>query len=243
MRKPILEPRSIQMADPLRLKANNCKAFDVEIVLAAGDFLQDLFLKAMPSELKLGDVFKEQRHLNVTCNRRGKDIDYAASVVIYPFEGEAQSAEVHIHVVLRPTRALKKKEEPPPFAEEIFQWLGSFVSKQAEIEIRERGIFTFPTMGYRSAFSLPLKLSGATNPVENDVFEGSEMVGIRVKLPSNKADVRVARQTVFDEFIRVELQRKVAATNPQKLMSIEQDVPVLSKIASATVKRNPLKRR
>ena len=225
------------MDTTLNLKKNNCEVFDVAVILAESDFLNEPFIEALPSGLSVATIFEEHRRLDVVCNRRGREIDYRASVDIHPFEGPSESPEIHFHVILRPTRAIRKKQEPPPFAEEIFQWLSKFVSNQAKVEIRELARFKLSTRTYRSAFSLPLTLSGATNPVDSDVFEGSEIVSVRVKMPPNKVGIRFAQQTVLGKSIQVELRRRSVDTSVQKLMTIEDDVPILREIALSTVKK------
>lgn len=219
----------------MRLRANKCESFDVTIVVEGQDFLHDLFVESLPYD-PIKELFKERRHLETFCSRQNKKIDYRAFVIIRLSEENSENPEMmHFHVSLRPTTAIKKKEEPPPFAEDIFQWLHDFIAEQAKIEVQESATFTFPARSYGSAFSLPLKLSGPVNPIDSDVFEGSEMVGVSVQLPPNKANVEFARQSVSDKFIRVELRRRSTDTSVEKLMTIESDVSILSKLAATTV--------
>ena len=224
-----------KIISPLRLRANKCEVFDVIITLAERDFLYDLFVKSLPSRIK--ELFQERRRLDVGCNRQNKKIDYRAHVDIHPFKEKSKSPEMHFHVTLNPTTVMKKRDEPPPFAEDIFQWLHGFIAKQAKIEVQEFAAFKFSSSSYGSVFSLPLKLSGPANPVDSDIFEGAEMVGVRIKLPSNKANVQSAQQTVSGKSISVELRRRSTDTSAEKLMTIENDVPILSELAEATIKR------
>ena len=223
-----------KIVSPLRLRANKCEIFDVIITLAEQDFLYDLFVESLPSD-HIKELFQERRRLDAPCSRQNKKIDYRALVDIHPFKEKSKSPEMHFHVTLSPTTAVKKKDEPPPFAEDIFQWLHNFIAKHARIEVWESAAFQFPSSSYGSAFFLPLKLSGPANPIDSDIFEGSEMVGVRVKLPPNRVNVQFAQQSVSGKSISVELRRKSTDTSAEKLMTIENDVPILSKLAEATV--------
>lgn len=225
--------------EPLKLKTHNCTLFAVTVEIEEKDFLRDSFVKALPAE-SLAKVFEERRQLRVYCNRQGKKIDYRAFVDIHPYGEKPRPSKVHLHMVLEPTTALRAKGEKSPFAEEIFQWLYGFVSPNANIELSERAEFVFSTSAYRSAFSLPLLLSGTINPIENEIFEGSQMVGVLVNLQTNKAGVRFAQQQVSKKSIFVRLNRSVDTTT-QKLMTIEDDVVVLGTIALSTVK--PIRRK
>ncbi len=216
----------------MRLRANKCEFFDVTIVVEAQDFLHDLFVESLPFD-HIKELFKKGHRLETFCGRQNKKIDYRAFVNIHLLEENPE--RMHFHVDLTPTTAIKDKEEPPPFAEDIFQWLHDFIAEQAKIEVRESARFTFPARSYGSAFSLPLKLSGPVNPIGSDIFEGAEMVGVSVQLPPNKANVEFAHQSVSDKSIRVELRRRSTNTSAEKLMTIESDVSILSNLAATTV--------
>ncbi len=220
--------------EPLTLKANNCDLFNVTVELNEKDFLRDSFTKALPSE-DLSAIFEERRSLRVSCGRQSKKIDYRAGVDIHPYEEKSDSPKVHFHVILEPTTTLLKKEEKPPFAEEIFRWLYGFISDNASIGLIERAEFAFPTVDYRSAFSLPLLMSGTLNPIENEIFEGSQIIGMSIRLQANKAGVQFAEQRLSKKTITVRLIRE-AETTAQKLMTIESDIPVLHAIALSTLR-------
>ena len=226
--------------EALKLKSHHCGGFEANIVIAKKDFLQDLFLEVLPFE-DLAKAFKKNQSLAVSCGRSSEKVDYRAYVGIHwDREKLTKAAKLHFHVALEPTTAIKSEREQPPFAEDIFQWLHKFISPDASIELKEMAFFAFPRISYRSAFSLPLLLSGTLNTTENEIFEGAQAEGTFLNLQENKVGVSFAEQRVLRKSIFVRLNRQ-AKTTAQKLMTVEDDVVVLSEVALSTVR--PIRRR
>jgi hypothetical protein len=138
-------------------------------------------------------------------------------------------------VTLRPTTSLGKPHDEPPFAEQVFQWLHQFISRDARVSLRESVEFEFSTARYRSVFSLPTVLSGPLNYTEHEVFEGAGLVGVSLIPQNNKVGVNFVIQSIFGKSIMISLDRKIE-TNAQKLLSIETDVAVLRAVALSTVR-------
>jgi len=220
--------------EPLKLAAHNCELFVVTIEVAEKDFLWDSFIESLPNG-SIAEAFAQHGFLKAFCNRRSKQIDYRAQVDVHKADEDSKSPKMHFHFILRPTTALKRTDEQPPFAEEIFQWMHQFISNDTSVSLWEQVDFAFSSAQYRSVFSLPSVLSGPLNSTENEIFEGARMVGVALSLQSNRVGVSSARQTVTKKSIMVHLSRRID-TSPQKLLSIENDVAVLRTVAFSTVR-------
>lgn len=156
--------------------------------------------------LKKGGQFRS------ICNRKTKEIDYLAQVIVHRLKEETRESGTTIHVNLRPTNRMRDKGEKPPFAEEIFQWFAQFISGDSKISISEHGDSVFPLRQYESVFSLPLRLSGTLNYTGSAVFENSQMVGVRVLPRSNQVGVTSMVQEIMTrKGISVTLRRHADA--------------------------------
>lgn len=167
--------------EPLKLAANNCALFVVTIEVAEKDFLRDSFIEALPQG-SIAKAFAHDSFLRAFCNRRSKQIDYRAQVEVHRTDEHSEAPKMTFHLTLIPTAMLKRKDEEPPFAEEIFQWMHQFIANEVSFLLREQADFEFPTAQYRSVFSLPSVLSGPLNYTENEVFEGAQMTGVMLRV-------------------------------------------------------------
>lgn len=218
----------------LKLTTNNCESFEATITIAEEDFLRDAFIEAIPKG-EIADTFAQRNVLFAFCGRHSKQIDYWAEVHVHGGEENSESPKLIFHVSLSPTKAPLRKAEPPPYAEEIFQWLRQFITDSADVFLEEVASFSFPRSQYRSVFSLPSILSGPLNYTENEVFEGAQLAGVMIFPKSNSVGVYLAGHSALKNEIAIKLGRK-AETNAQKLLSIESDVVVLRSVALSTVR-------
>ena len=219
-----------QKREPLKLAANNCDLFAVSIRVAKKDFLIEPFIKALPMPSGIREDFARDGDLQVLCNRRSRKIDYRADVDIHR---AGKSSEVHFHVSLRPTTTIARDEEPP-FAEDIFRWLRRFISKQAKVGLGEQAAFRFLASQYRSAFSLPLIVSGTLNPTGSEILEGGRMTSVTIDLPRNRAGIRSLSQYVTRKGFAILIAREVE-TAAEKLEGVESDIGVLATIARSSL--------
>src|SRR5215813_8692942 len=120
----------------LQLAANNCEVFMVSMEIAEKDFLRDAFIRDLPDYA--GKIFAQNNTLQGHIDRRSKKIDYQAHVGIHRFQEEKKSPKMRLEITLRPTSTISQALNDPPYAEEVFQWLHQFISRDANISLHER---------------------------------------------------------------------------------------------------------
>jgi hypothetical protein len=217
----------------LRLRETNCKLFEVTIEASDKDFDHEKFVNAIPIE-GAAERFKTHRRFFATCHRRSDQIDYRADIQIHALV--SQPRDVAIHIILTPSKRGPVKGETPPFAEEVFQWVLQFISRNASVDLLERGDFVFSERKYRSVFSLPLRMSGPMNYTGNPAFEDSFIVGVRLMPGRNQAGLlSVTHEFVPKTGIQVSLRRRTTADST-KLLTVEKDISVLYNNAVSTVR-------
>jgi hypothetical protein len=211
----------------LRLGDTGCKVFEVTIEVSDKDFDHDKFLRSIP----VNERFKQYAAI---CNRKTKQVDYQAEIYIHRLV--KQPKDLAIHITLHPTKKGPIKVEAPPFAEDVFQWVHQFISKNASVDLVERCDFVFGP-AYRSVFALPMIIGGPLNQTGNPVFEGSIMVGVRITVPPNTVGIFSATIEFVPKIgINMSLRRRTVADSA-KLLTIESDVSVIHNVAASMVRK------
>ncbi len=219
----------------LKLGATHCQSFGVTIEIPAKDFLDDAFVRALPIK-DAAKIFNEGGPFFSVCHPKSKQIDYQADVHIHKLRRKQKAATVTVHVDLRPTTRMRERREKPPFAEDIFEWMSQFIAGSASIKLFERCEFLFPTREFQSVFLLPLRLSGGLNYTGHPLFEGSQMMGVRIMPRPNQIGLTsVFQELVSRKGILVFLAR-TTDTSLTKLLTVESDVAILYNIAKHCVR-------